>query len=276
MTLSALQKFLLPPVIASAAVFTAMSTPLAMQGDKQIDIRWEQEPFFSGRLRDASSLYVVAATALSIGAGISAAAVSGWRHSARKSSEIKLELSSLEENLQQKEELLRELKLSDNRLQVSGLSNFLDDGLPFEQALNTRNFNTSVSQPVVTQSPAIQSLPVNSVPIVIARESTNKINTPNSAASAFASAQNAFGYAHNGSNGSKETNKTTITASDLEEMQKQLREEMQRQFQQMMLEMQATQNHRQLMPQASNTTARVSDKFSVYYEAPNTSEVRFK
>jgi hypothetical protein len=283
MTLSTLQKFLLPPVIASAAVFTAMSTPLAMQGDKQIDIRWEQEPFFSGRLRDVSTLYVVAATALSIGAGISAASVCGWRHSARKSSEIKLELSSLEQNLQQKEELLRELKLSDNRLQLSGLSSFLDDGVPFEQALNTKKITTSVSQPVVAQTPApIQSLAVNSVPLVVARQNTNRINTSTSAASAFASAQNAFGYAHNSSNRSQETtvasqvSKTTITASDFEEMQKQLREEMRKQFQEMMLQMQSTQNHRQLMPQAINTAATVSDKFSVYYEAPSTSEVRFK
>ncbi|MBW4666342.1 MAG: hypothetical protein KME60_02575 [Cyanomargarita calcarea GSE-NOS-MK-12-04C] len=256
-----------------------MSTPLAMQGDKQIDIRWEQEPFFSGRLRDVSSLYVVAATALSIGAGISAAAVCGWRHSARKSSEIKLELSSLEQNLQQKEELLRELKLSDNRLQLSGLSSFLDDGVPFEQAVNSQKFKTSVSQPVVTQTPA----PIlNSVPSVPARQSTNRMNTPISAASAFASAQNGFGYAHNSSNGSKQTvvasevNKTTITASDFEEMQQQLREEMQKQFQQMMFQMQAMQNHRQLVPQATSTAATVSDKFSVYYEAPSTSEVRFK
>jgi hypothetical protein len=278
MTLSGLQKFLLPPVIAAAAVFTAMSTPLAIQGDKQIDIRWEQEPFFSGRLRDVSSLYVVAITALSIGAGISAASVCGWRHSARKSSEIKQELSTLEENLLQKEELLRELKLSDNRLQVSGLSSFLDDGVPFEQAINTKQFSTSVSQPVVTQTPApAQLLRVNSLPVVAAKQSTNKINTSTSAASAFASAQNAFSYGQNTSNHSKETNKPTITASDFEEMQKQLREEMQKQFQQMMLEMQATaQNHRQLMPRASNTAKTVSDKFSVYYEAPSSSEVRFK
>ena len=64
MTLSALQKFLLPPAIASLSVFSLMSFPLATLGDKQIAIKFQEEPIFYGKLRDIAIPYVVFATAI--------------------------------------------------------------------------------------------------------------------------------------------------------------------------------------------------------------------
>lgn len=253
MSLSGLQKFFIPPVLASAAVFSALTIPLAALGDNQIGIKIQEEPFFSGKLRDIATPYVVFATAISLGAGLSAAAVCGWRHSSKKSVEIEQQVSTLEQHLQEKEELLKELKLSEPRLQVSGLTTFLDDEVLFEQTI-------SLPQPVVAQTPAqVYHAPVNPVPHPATKKNTNEGAI--AAASAFASAQTFRAYAQKNTN----INKTSVTPSEFEELQKQLRE--------MMLQMQAMQSSLQLTPQATNAE-ETTDKFKIYYNSPNTNEVR--
>jgi len=265
MSLSALTKFFLPPAMASIAVFSAMTIPLAVLGDKQIGIKFQEEPFFSGRLRDIATPYVVFATALSLGAGISAAAVCGWRHSSRKGAESEQQLSILEKHLLEKDELLKQLKLSESRLQVSGLNNFLDDEVPFEQAVNTTTFPINISQPVVAQTPAlVHQPPVNLANHNPAKKNTNEI-TSVVAASTFASAQTFLGYRKETA-AVGEVNQTAITPLEFEELQKQLRE--------MMLQMQAMQNNVQLAPQATDAEVKVPEKFMVYYDSPNTDEVK--
>jgi hypothetical protein len=281
MSLSALPKFFLPPVIASAAVFSVMTIPIALLGSEQVVIKIQEEPIFHGKLRDVATPYVVLATAISLGAGISAIAISGWRHSSRKSTEIQQQLSSLEQHLQQKEELLKELKLSDSRLQVSGLSAFLDDEVPFEQAVASKAISATVSQPVVVQTPApvyeppvnpVPSVPVNGVRQAVNPNVVNPAATAANAASAFASAQTFLSYVQTNSNSQKQStpgkvNQKAIAPSEFEELQNQLRE--------MMLQMQAMQDNLRLMPQATSAEAKTSDKFKIYYEAPNTDEVQF-
>ena len=100
MSLSTIAKFILPPVLASTAVFSAMTLPLAAIGDKPINIKIQEETLFFGKLRDVALPYVVVATGLSLGAGISAIAISGWRNSSRKSTEVEQQVSQLQ--LQQK------------------------------------------------------------------------------------------------------------------------------------------------------------------------------
>ncbi len=265
MSLSALTKFFLPPAIASIAVFSAMTIPLAVLGDKQIGIKFQEEPFFSGRLRDIATPYVVFVTALCLGAGISATAVCGWRNSSQKGAEFEQQLSILEKHLQEKDELLKDLKLSETRLQVTGLNNFLDDEVPFEQVVNTKTFPISISQPVVAQTPPqVHQPPVNLANRNAAKKNTNEIAAV-TAASTFASAQTFLGY-------TKETavvgevNQTVITPLEFEELQKQLRG--------MMLQMQAMQNNMQLMPQSTHAEVKAPDKFRIYYDSPNTDEVK--
>ncbi|NJR16106.1 MAG: hypothetical protein HC785_10580 [Calothrix sp. CSU_2_0] len=271
MSLSALRKFVLPPVIASAAVFSAMSFPLAVLGDKPINIRFEEEPIFDGRLRDIAPPYVVAITALSLGAGIAAAAVSGWRNSSRKSSEFEQQLTQLEENLEQKDKLLKELKLSESRLQLSGLNNFLDEEIPFDSYVNRNSSPTVVTQPIVAQIP-VQTYQqvVNALPSVaaasVARESVANQSKVANAASAFAS-----GQTYMMKNGQPQINnpreaQSNVTAQEFEALQIQLRV--------MMEQMQMMQNSLQQQPHATSNVA-IADRFQVYYEAPNTDEVKF-
>ena len=260
MTLSALQKFLVLPAIASLSVFSLMSFPLATLGDKQIAIKFQEEPIFDGKLRDIAIPYVVFATVLSIGSGVSALAFCGWRNSSNKSAKIQQELSNLDMHLQQKEALLKEWQVSEPRLQVSGLSAFLDDEMPFDQAFSSKSVITA-SQPVEAQMPMHTQL-INPVPEVATKQNTTTM-TNVAATSAFTSAQTFLGYAQENPNSTKEVaaarevNQTVIMPSEFEDLQKQIKE--------MMLQMQAMQDNLQLTPQATNAEVESTAKFQIYY-----------
>ncbi|MBF2067055.1 MAG: hypothetical protein IGS39_21970 [Calothrix sp. C42_A2020_038] len=294
MSLSALGKFILPPVIAAAGVFSAMNFPLAMMGDKPVGIKYEEEPVFDGRIRDIAPPYVVFVTALSFGVGIGVAAINGWRSSARKSSQYQQQLTNLEEHLEQKDRLLKELKLSETRLQVSGLSRFLDDEVPFDQPALSKPLPAVVNQPVVTQPVVAQASgqkyesPSNMLPSlapkpVATTAVTQKampvqgaITSAKNAAKAFtstASAQAFLSY-----DKQNEVNDKTVEVSagekqptsngEFEAIQKQLRE--------MMEQMLLMQSSIQQMPQTEKTHTNPPDKFQVYYEVPTSSETRFQ
>ncbi|AFY33502.1 hypothetical protein [Calothrix sp. PCC 7507] len=276
MSLSALQKFFLPPIIASIGVFSAMSFPLAALGDKQITIKFQEEPIFYGKMRDVAIPYVVLTTVLSIGTGVAAGAVCGWRHSSRKSVKFQQELFSLEQNLQEKETLLKELKLSESRLQVSGLKAFLDDEIPWQPTPISHTLPIAESQTLKVQTPApIYEQPVNAVPHIATQENINKpVRTTAASSSGFASAQTFHGYAQTNVNSVKEyisppeANQITITPSEFEELQKQLRE--------MMFQMQAMQDNLRVVPQATNTEEKATDRFQVYYDTVNRNEVKIR
>jgi uncharacterized protein HemX len=263
MTLSALQKFLLPPAIASLSVFSLMSLPLATLGDKQIAIKFQEESVFYGKLREIAIPYVIFATALSVGSGISALALCGWRNSSSKSAKIRQELSNLEQNIQQKEALLKELQVSESRLQTSGLSAFLDSEMPFEQGLSSNNSAITVSQPIEAPTPtAIYTQPVSPRAKVVTQKNTTTTMKNVASTSAFASAQAFFGYAQENPNNIKETvadevNQTATIPSEFEELQKQIKE--------MMLKMQLMQNNLEPTPQATSAEVESTPKFQVYY-----------
>ncbi|WP_088243440.1 hypothetical protein [Calothrix rhizosoleniae] len=256
MAISALKKFFIPPVFASLAAFSAMTVPLGLLGDKLIEIKLEQEPFFHGRLREGAIGYVIGATAISLGAGISMLAMSGWRNSSRKSLAAEQKLSNLEKHLQEKEDLIRELKLSESRLQISGLRGFLDDEVPFNPSLNPRD---TVSQPVVAQTPA----QVYQSPIHPPGNEMSSISSPNPQ---NPSNQEFAGYAQTTPNTDKVTNQITEN-TEFEELQKQL--------QNMMLQMQAMQHHLQVQTPTRQTEV-AKTKFQVYYETPDLNEVQFQ
>lgn len=288
MSLSALGKFVLPPVIAAVGVFSAMSLPLAMMGDKPVGIRYEEEPVFDGRIRDIAPPYVVFVTALSFGVGVGVAAFGGWRTSARKSSQFQHQLSTLEEDLEKKDKLLKELKLSDSRLLQSGLANFLDDQVPFDQPALAHQ-TAVVTQPVV-QEPVIAQTPVQKYqqhtptvpkPIATPRPITqiaapSQLVTVTNVASSFGSAASAQAFlTRDKSNQVADTTATNsnpvqpITSNgDFEAIQQQLRL--------MMEQMRAMQNSMLQMPQTASVQTSSPDKFQVYYEAPASSETRFQ
>ncbi|NJL10852.1 MAG: hypothetical protein HC908_13640 [Calothrix sp. SM1_7_51] len=245
MTLTALRKFVLPPVITSAVVFAAVTAPVFVLGSKQINIELDREPWVNGTIREVALPYVAVATAMTLGAGISVAAIGGWRNSAKKSAQIEQELSSLEKHLQEKDSLLKELKLSEARLQLTGLKSFLDEEVPFEPISNQPVFAATVSQPVVAQTP----VPVYQLPAAkphssdVARPNTtaNTSTQKNSATNtwAFSSAQAFLSYPQANSSQdnlpiARQNSEPEVKAGDFDQLQKQLRE--------MMLKMQTMQD----------------------------------
>src|SRR3712207_3688813 len=100
---SPLKKFVVTPVVISAAVFGALTLPLALLGSKPVTIQLQGEPVFYGQLRDVATPYLGLASAISLGAGIASVAVSGWRSSTRKSSQAEAQLSNLAQHLKEKE-----------------------------------------------------------------------------------------------------------------------------------------------------------------------------
>ncbi|MEO0843480.1 MAG: hypothetical protein AAFX46_17205 [Cyanobacteria bacterium J06636_27] len=272
MSLSALTKFILPPVLASATVFSVMTVPLSLMGDKPIVINFQERVIF-GKLRDYALPYVVLATGLSLGAGISTIAISGWRKSSRKSTEVEKQISQLELQLQQKEELLKEFKLSETQLQVSGLNNFLDEqtSSPANNAFPTLN-PRNISQPVAYQTYQPVEIPPQK-PQVQSQEKTSA-----NATSAFASAQNFLGYTQPKNNVKEEikqeiaqisqANKTSVTPAELEQLQRQIRD--------MMLQMQEMQDSLTSTSQVTNTVQKQSsENISINYDTYQPQQVRF-
>ena len=262
MSLSTIAKFILPPVLASTAVFSAMTLPLAAIGDKPINIKFQEETLFFGKLRDVALPYVVVATGLSLGAGISAIAISGWRNSSRKSTEVEQQVSQLQLQLQQKEELLTEFKLSETRLQVSGLNNFLDEQASYPvnnsyPTLNSRNIPQAVEAKIPPQQAQVKTQ-----------------DTTANAASAFASAQNFLGYTQSKNDIKQEidnisqANKTSITPAEFEQLRGQLRDKM--------LQMQAMENNLASTSQPTNTTqTKESETISIHYDTYKPQHVQF-
>src|SRR4028118_1176018 len=143
MSNSPLKKFVLTPVVISAAVFGTLTLPLALLGKQPVTIQLQQEPVFQGQLRDVATPYLGLASIISLGAGFASVAFTGWRRSTHKSSQVEAQLSDLAKHLQEKELQLEALKLSESRLVATGLNAFVDEDMPLEQALKTANAQVS-------------------------------------------------------------------------------------------------------------------------------------
>lgn len=233
MSLPALRKFVLPPVIASAAIFSVMSSPLAVLGDKPVNIRLENEPVFDGRLRDIAPPYVGLVTLLSFGAGLAAVAVCGWRNSARRSEVLQHQITQLEGNLVEKDGLLRELQLSESRIQVSGLTGFLDDEVPFDRTIAHQNVTQPISQPVVAQTPTVIQPTVAANHLSSHNYQQGRSRASAAATSGYTPAQTFMRYAPSQMNPApvgttsqstyRSVHGTSVSSEEFEELQQQMR-----------------------------------------------------
>lgn len=213
---SPLKKFVLTPVVVSAAVFAAMTLPLAVFGSKPVTIQLQQEPVFQGQLRDVATPYLGLATILSLGAGVASIAVTGWRMSTRKSSQAEAQLLDLTQNLKQKEELLEALQLSESRLEASGLSAFVDEEVPLQQALQPPV--TSQSANPVLEPLVITAQPIEAQPVVVSGV------TVQAAAAKFACAQNFLGYAQAKTLVQPIPQETSLASLEVEQLHTQLQQ----------------------------------------------------
>lgn len=153
MTTSLLQKFVLTPVLLAATVFATLSVPLVIFGKETVTIQLQEEPVFSGKLRDISSPYLGLAGVLSLGVGFAAVAVAGWRRSMEKSSLVEAQLLDLSQNIQQKETQLEAFKLTDFQLKNSELKAFVDEQKQVSNIVQA----TSFVEPLIITTQEFQS-----------------------------------------------------------------------------------------------------------------------
>ncbi|MGB5962436.1 MAG: hypothetical protein WBG73_17350 [Coleofasciculaceae cyanobacterium] len=153
MTTSLLQKFVLTPVLLAATVFATLSVPLIIFGKEPVTIQFQEEPLFSGKLRDISSPYLGLAGVLSLGVGFAAVAVAGWRRSMDKSSLVEAQLLNLSQNIQQKETQLEALKITDLQLEKSELKAFVDEPIQVSNIVQA----TSFVEPLIITTQEFQS-----------------------------------------------------------------------------------------------------------------------
>ncbi|MBV6626011.1 MAG: hypothetical protein KI793_24280 [Rivularia sp. (in: Bacteria)] len=244
MTLSARRKLVLPSAIACIAVFAAMTVPLAVFGDKQVRIKLEEESFFYGRLRDIAAPYVLLATVLSCGTGMSLAALIGWQQSTQKSLDCKNELSKLKVHLQDKEELIEQFKFSDSRLQISGLSSFL----------NGQDSNEVAPQPILVND----------------SESVSKLNKNKSVDTGYFSVNNldvAEDFSDslaNDINSQINTEASVVNKVNLNEHSE--IEELQQQMKDMMSRIEQLQTKTKSVPM-QNSSEKASENFQAYYSS---------
>ncbi|PIG94040.1 hypothetical protein [Gloeocapsopsis sp. IPPAS B-1203] len=186
MTTSIFKKFVLPPVLLSTGIFATLTLPLALLGSKPVAIQLQEEPVFHGKLRDISTPYLGLASLLSLGTGVASVAVAGWQQSSRKSAQVEQQLSGLQQRLQEKEEQLEQLKLSESRLATVGLNSFLEG----EVSTTASDPATTAMQPVVITTPVQAIEPL----VVIAEHKAEPILTVQAATSQFSLAQNYISY----------------------------------------------------------------------------------
>jgi hypothetical protein len=211
---SPLKKFILTPAIISASVFAALTLPLAVLGNQQVTIKLQRDTWFDGKLRDVATPYLGLTAVLSLGAGIASVAVAGWQQSSRKSGEVEAQLSGLAQHLKEKEAQLEALKLSEPRLEASGLKAFLDEEIPLQSTQET-------PVPLPTSPLVVEEFVITPQPFEVQVMASPSLKVQATTAK-FACAQTFLGYAHGKATPKPATRIGEQTHKEVEHLQVQL------------------------------------------------------
>ncbi|MBF2026552.1 MAG: hypothetical protein IGS48_07260 [Oscillatoriales cyanobacterium C42_A2020_001] len=159
----------LPSALLSCTVFSGLTAPLAILGPNSVNIEFQRENIFAGRLKDIATPYLGIAALASLGAGAVSLSVSEWRRSTRKSVRVETQLVELQKELKEKASQIDELRLSSSYLSASGLQSFLEPDTQYPMAVSDQ-YPTTVQEkvtPVAHSSaqhkPFKSSLPVEQV-----------------------------------------------------------------------------------------------------------------
>ena len=220
---STLKKFLITPVLISASIFATLTLPLALFGNQQVTIKLQGETAYDGKLRDVATPYLGFASLFSVGAGIVSVAIAGWQHSSRKSEAVEAQLSGLAQHLQEKEAQLEALKLSESRLEASGLKAFLEEEDQFLEEEGSIESNEPMpvshsSLPLVVEEYFIPSQAIE-VQVIPSFKAAIQRTTAK-----FACAQTFLGYAYGKAAPQPVPPISTPTYQDVEKLQSQLQQ----------------------------------------------------
>ncbi|MBW4581144.1 MAG: hypothetical protein KME42_16375 [Tildeniella nuda ZEHNDER 1965/U140] len=227
MSVSSPKNPVLPATVLAGAVFSSLTVPLAVFGSGPVDIQLNQEPVFSGTVKDFAAPYVGVVGILSIGAGVAGVAIAGWQQSSRKSGQVEAKLSNLQRKLEEKESQLEAAMLAEHRLEASGLDFFLQDetrpnAAPHTTATTSRSGVANTKAPIadtrVSHAQSIQPV-LDAEPTQAAVQS---VVSTLAAAQAFLSFTRSNGSAQASYDSRSMTQELPTANTSLQELQNQL------------------------------------------------------
>ncbi len=121
-------KLIVPALLTTGAVFTALSAPVMMFAEAPLNISQGRSQLYDGTVRDAAFPYLVLAGATSVGLGISGVAMAGWRKSAKRANALDAAIDTQQQRRLDREAHLKASLASESYLANSGLDFFLADG----------------------------------------------------------------------------------------------------------------------------------------------------
>jgi hypothetical protein len=192
-----LKKIVFPALLASGIVFSSCSLLVAQLESKSLEIRLEEQEIFVNNLRTLFSFKTTAL--LSLGVGVTTAALMGWKDSLRKSSEVERQLSSLQKSISVTDSLIEEFQYSQLELVDSEkiIVPFLENELPVIQdkavSVVKKTGTCNNSQPMVISTPSKIGEPWLVVDGVLAPETEILLQTRQKAISLFACTQSVLG-----------------------------------------------------------------------------------
>jgi hypothetical protein len=146
-------KLLVPALLTTGAVFTALSAPVVMFAETPLSVTQNKSNLYSGTVRDAALPYLMLAGVTSVGLGISGVAVAGWRQSAKRAGQLSEAIDNQQQLRVERAAHLKATLGSEAYLAKTGLDFFLEDGelTPFAPEALTM----PQAVPVVAQRPRI-------------------------------------------------------------------------------------------------------------------------
>ncbi|XHX79205.1 MAG: hypothetical protein RBJ76_04540 [Stenomitos frigidus ULC029] len=244
MSASSLKKLVLPAMLFAGTVFASLTVPLAVFGSEPIDIHLNQEPIFSGKVKDFAAPYVGIVGLLSIGTGVAGVTVAGWKQSSSKSGQVETKCSHLQQKLAEKELQLETVMLSGNRLQASGLNFFLQDGTLTESEPNATE---PEFEPVEVPTNTVTSSKVTSTQFTPAFEATPEHAAVPSVVSSLAAAQAFLSFTR--SNGSTQVGYDSPPIAPAAPSASLSLQELQEQLKQIMTQVETLQSSIETAPQ---------------------------
>jgi hypothetical protein len=161
-------KLVVPALLTTGAVFTALSAPVVMFAETPLNISQGKAQLYDGTVRDAALPYLMLAGVTSVGLGISGVAMAGWRKSAKRADALGEAIDSQQQRRLDREAHLKASLASEQYLVKSGLDFFLEDGeltpfvperLPMSEPLPIQVHRPAIALESVTERPRLPEAP---------------------------------------------------------------------------------------------------------------------
>ncbi|MBD2260896.1 hypothetical protein H6G13_25305 [Pseudanabaena sp. FACHB-2040] len=132
MSMSSIQRSLIPAACIAGAIFAVSTAPLAMYRSEVVAVELKNRPLFSAEVRDLAGPYLGLTGIISVSLGASIMGFAGWRQASRKSEAAESKLSGLQQDLLVQQSELEAIKFSELRLRAQHLDAFLEPQSPVE------------------------------------------------------------------------------------------------------------------------------------------------